>query len=188
MDSRRCLSVLILILLLGPFSDAGGSRAAGVGAPSHTLIKQPGSYLSPDGTCRVALSVASMGGFWVLRSGGEARGRLRVDDVNGMAWVGRHTLAYTTSPIYGVPGVYVYACGAPSPKRIVGPRTLSKAYPDGQDYFELHRVTTKEPITLYFYYAPNVDKVDFTKFRTPASLYQVRLDGSNFGRVQNAGR
>jgi hypothetical protein len=184
----RGIFALALSLAFGLATGSGGRHASGNGTSAYGLIKEAGTYLSPDRTCEASLTVASMGGFLVLTTGRRGRRRLKVDDITGMAWVSSHTLAYTVSPMYGVPGVYVYVCDGGRAKRIVSPQTLSKAYPDGEDYFELEGVSTKKPITVYFYYAPSVDNVDFTRFRTPASVYQVHLDGSDFRKAEAAPR
>jgi hypothetical protein len=160
------------------------TRLAADGSPKTDVIEQAGDYLSPDGSCDATLSIAAMGGFRILTVSKSAKLRLKVQDVTGMAWIGGHTLVYTSSPLYGVPGVYVYSCGSESAKRIVAPRTISRSYPDGEDFFELEGISDLHPVTVYFYYAPTVEKVDFKIFRAPAFLYQVHLDGSDFSKAQ----
>lgn len=182
----RLLTVIGTLCLA--FAVPGYGASAGARRPAHkelstAVIGHAGHYVSPDGTCHATLKIASMGGFLVLTAGGGATRKLRVDDVTGMAWVDGHTLVYTTSSIYGIPGLYIYGCGSTKGRRIVAPRTVTTAYPDGADFFELKRVSSETPVTVYFYYTPDVEKTDFAKFRTPAFLFQVHLDGTDFRRA-----
>jgi hypothetical protein len=124
----------------------------------------------------------------ILSAGKGSSIKLRVEDVTGMAWLAGHTLVYTTSPIYGIPGLFTYSCDSMKAKRIVAPRTKTKAYPDGEDYFELQGTSTKGPTTVFFYYAPNVNSVDFNVLRTPTFLYEVRLDGSEFRKASSTSK
>jgi hypothetical protein len=68
-------------------------------------------------------------------------------------------------------------------KRIVAPRTTSKAYPDGADYFELQSVSLGRGPVAYFYYAPDVDKQDFENLKKPTNVFRVNLDGTGFRKV-----
>jgi len=60
-------------------------------------------------------------------------------------------------------------------KRLVAPKTFVPGYPDGADYFELARISDGDPITVYYYYFPNVDDLDEAKLRTPDHLVRLRL-------------
>ena len=51
------------------------------------VIRSAGEFLSPKGTCRVALKTSELGGFLVLNLGKSAN--RTVDDVEGMAWVSK---------------------------------------------------------------------------------------------------
>jgi len=89
-------------------------------------------------------------------------------------------LAYSVSPIYGKPGIFIFDCIAKKTRRIAAPRHLDAAYPDGADYFELHALRNAQ---IEFYYAPNVDTIDFNTLRTPTHLYQMTVLGSGVRRV-----
>lgn len=172
---------LVLVLMVGAYPP---SAWAGRADRAAAVIDSAGQYVSPDRRCDATLTIASMGGFLILTAGRRnMSGKLKVKDVSGIAWVNGHTLVYTASPIYGVPGVYVYSCGSKMARRIVAPKTLNPAYPNGADFFELKGISIGSHVTVYFYYASDVDKVDFTKFRIPAFLFQVHLDGTGFHRV-----
>jgi hypothetical protein len=172
-----------LVLLVEVCLRGAGAPQAKAEACPNKVINQPGQYVSPDGTCHAALKIG-MGEAFALTAGKRPSGRLRAKDVTGMIWFGGHTLVYTGGPIYGIPGVYVYSCDSDKVKRIIAPRTITKAYPDGADFFELEGISSGKPATVYFYYAPDVDKVNFETFLTPAFLYQVHLDGSEFRKAQ----
>jgi hypothetical protein len=133
------------------------------------------------------INVSGQGGFKQLGISRAAdqhgKEKLEVNDVSGMAWIANDQLVYTVSPIYGKPGVFLFDCASLQAKRILGPKTTDKAYPDGADYFELQSVSSDAKKILFFY-APNVDQVDFKKFRTKDSLYQINLDGTSFRKAE----
>ncbi len=140
------------------------------------VAKTPGVFRSPAGDCEASIDIAEMGGFLILsvtRSQDKKYSSAR--DVTGAIWVGKHELVYTISPIYGKPGLYLIHCPTMVERRIVSPQTLSSAYPDGADYFELESVEFAERMIVRFYYAPNVDDVDFSAFRSSQHLQVVEI-------------
>ena len=182
MNFRLVLGMPVLTLLLGGCSLLANNLQTNPIPGGQELIKRPGTFSSPNGRCDVTLKISARGGFLILTTGKNVRSS--VNDVTGMIWASDKTLVYTTSPIYGKPGVYMIDCNSNHMKRIVSPGTITKAYPDGADYFELQGVSRGNPTIVHFYYAPNVDNVDFNKFRTPAYFFQVRLDGTDRKRVE----
>jgi len=122
-----------------------------------------------------------MGGHKVL----QLPHSVQVQDVSGVAWKSGSELIYSVSPIYGQPGIYVYDCIHQKNTRIVAPRNLNTHYPAGADYFELKGISNTD--VIHFYYAPEVDDVDFAKFRSIRYLYQVKVDGSDMKRVGSKG-
>jgi hypothetical protein len=164
---------LILLVLASIYSHAAEIQ--------REAIKRAGEFSSPDGTCLASLEPSDQGGFLVLTF---PRGRNdRILDVTGIAWASDRVLVYTTSPLYGHPGIYLYNCGSRKTKQLVAPRTVVKAYPEGADYFELQRISINSPTIIYSYYAPDVDKEDFKNFRTVSHLFEVHLDGTGFKKV-----
>lgn len=165
---------------------SGCSLLAAPQTKSDTGISQPikraGDFASPNGKCRATLTVSSMGGFLILTLSKEVK--RPVNDVTGMLWTSDDTLIYTTSPVYGRPGVYAYDCGLNHTRRIVPPRTFSKAYPDGADYFQLSGVSSGSPPIAYFYYAHDVDAMDLKGIESPNFLFQVQMNGADFKKVQ----
>ncbi len=177
MDLRRVFGMPVLTLLLGGYSLVANTLQTTPRAGGQALIKRPGTFNSPNGKCEAALKTSERGGFLILTTGKNVR--ISVNDVTGMIWASDKTLVYTTSPIYGKPGMYVFDCNSNHMKRIVSPGTITKAYPDGADYFELQGISRGNPPIVHFYYVPDVDKADFNKFRMPAYFFQVRLDGTD---------
>lgn len=113
-----------------------------------------------------------------------SKGKSEAKDVTGIAWISDNDLVYTVSPIYGQPGIFLFDCASMQTKRILGPKNADTAYPDGTDDFELQSVSFDRVKKLFFFYAPNVDQVDFKKFRTKDFLYQINLDGTGFRRAE----
>lgn len=105
-----------------------------------------------------------------------------VNDVTGIIWIDGDKLLFSVSPIYGQPGIFLFACKEMKAKRILGPTTFNKSYPDGADYFEVKDLFKEK---LYFYYTPDVDSTYFPTFRTKDHLYRINLDGTGFEKVEN---
>jgi hypothetical protein len=178
----RCLYVLFLAGCVSTSPEvSAGSSAIG------RVIKQPGTFQPAHGKCKAMITVSEVGGFKQLTitrvADQNSKDRLEVKDVSGITWIAGDQLVYTVSPIYGKPGVFLFDCASLQAKRILGPKTTDKSYPDGADYFELQGVSS-DAKKIIFFYAPNVDQVDFKKFRTKDSLYQINLDGTSFRKAE----
>lgn len=180
MAFRMGIGLLVpLVLVLDNWQEAATPqvkperRAAGV-------IAREGEFVSPKGGCRAVLKRSPLGGFLVLRL--EPGPTRAINDVTGIAWASGETLVYTVSPIYGdEPGVYSHNCHSHRAKRLVGPTERGAAH--AKEYFQLQGVSESRPVTIYFYYTPDVDKEDFANFESPAHLYQVRPDGTGFQKA-----
>jgi hypothetical protein len=166
---------LILLVLASTYLHAADIQPA--------VIKQAGKFSSPNGTCLASLEARDQGGFLVLTF--PSGSNYKVLDVTGIAWASDKVLIYSASPLYGLPGIYLYSCGSRKIKRLVAPRTVNNAYPDGADYFELQRISLTTPTVIYFYYAPDVDKEEFKNFRSASHLFEVHLDGTGFKKAQD---
>lgn len=145
------------------------------------VIKAPGTYKSPGAKCPVILTISDSGGFTQLQLRSKSNQYKVVNDVTGATYFSDEFLVYTTSPIYGSPGVFIYDCASKSIRRVVGPKIFDKAYPQGSDYFELYGLEGRK---IYFYYSPDVDQTDFDNFRTKEFLFEVLIDGSALKRVR----
>lgn len=140
-----------------------------------TALKEQGSYPSPGKACGAVLKVSPQGGFLQL-SVQTSTGKLAhiADDVTGFLWVNEKYLVFSSSPIYGKPGVFEVTCDSEHPilKMLVGPKNINSAYPDGADYFELKEMKGR---SLQFFYGDDVDSIDFNEFRTEKYLRSVLL-------------
>jgi hypothetical protein len=149
---------------------------------STKVINRVGRFYSPNRRCLASIKISSMGGMLVLNLDKDPGHQ--IEDVTGIAWISGRTLVYTTSPIYGTPGVYVYSCDSKQSRRIVAPRTINNAYPDGADYFRLQGISQATPTTVYFYYVSDVESLDVKTLESPTHLFRVHLDGTGFGRSE----
>ena len=140
-----------------------------------TALKEQGSYQSPGKMCTAILKVSPQGGFLQL-SVQTSMGKLvhMADDVTGFLWADEKSLVFSSSPIYGKPGVFEVTCDRERPtlKILVGPKNINSAYPDGADYFELKEIKGR---SLRFFYGDDVDSIDFNDFRTEKNLRSVLL-------------
>jgi hypothetical protein len=148
---------------------------------SQNVFKADGRYEDRGGKCTIHILTSPMGGFSQLHlPAGKVSGTAIVDDMTGAAFTATGMLVYTTSPIYGRPGVFLFNCRSKRTVRLVGPRHFDPSYPDGLDFFELSSVSDDK---IFFYYAPDVNQVDIQKLRTPSHLYTVDVTGSRMRRA-----
>ena len=140
-----------------------------------TALKEQGAYPSPGQTCIAVLKVSPQCGFLKL-SVQLSTGKLvhMADDVTGFLWANEKSLIFSSSPIYGKPGVFEVTCDRERPtlEMLVGPKNINSAYPDGADYFELKEIKDR---SLQFFYGADVDSIDFNEFRTKKYLHSVVL-------------
>lgn len=175
---------LIIVLLFGCASALSISSFADSPTMIH-IVKYPGIFPSPNGKCEASLETNKMGGFLTLyvSSKSDKRNIQTTNDITGLVWISDDKLVYTVSPIYGRPGIFLFNCVSKKKKRILGPKTINKSYPAGADFFELEGFSSKANNVILFYYASDVDLVDFSKFRSKEFLYQVDLNGKGFKKV-----
>lgn len=132
-----------------------------------------GKHLSMGGTCEVKISTSTENGARVLTLV-RPKSALVTQDLTGAMWRDTNTLVYTVSPIYGRPGLFELDCPSGLSRTVVSPTVRDKGYPDGADYFELVSVDPKLQEAC-FYYSPDVDREEFTSFRTPEHIRCVPL-------------
>ena len=100
--------------------------------------------------------------------------QIKVHDVNGLLILNNRVI-FSVSPVYGEPGIYQYSCGsADHPSIIVPPVSKTAEYPGGKDYFMLKGYNDVHR-TVEYYYAGDVDKVDFQRFPADLSIKVVTL-------------
>jgi len=140
-----------------------------------TALKERGSYPSPGDMCTAVLKVSPQGGFLQLSIQSNT-GKLvhMADDITGFLWIDEKSLVFSSSPIYGKPGIFEVICDRDQPtlKMLVAPKNVSSAYPDGADYFELKETKGRH---VQFYYGADVDSIDFNEFRTEKYLRSMVL-------------
>jgi hypothetical protein len=173
-----CISLVIGCISLLPIACSGESLLSGFAINRH------GSFVSPKGGHEALLEINGMGGFLTLNiiSISDKRRSKAIDDVTGIVWISENKLLYTVSPIYGIPGIFVFDCRKMKMKRILGPKTFYKENPRGADFFELKEFLKEK---IFFYYSPDVNSTDFEEFRTKKYLYQINLDGTEFKKAQD---
>jgi len=169
-------SVIVSICLL-PIACSGEALLSG------SAIDKLGTYISPGGGY-TALLEHGEGDMSVLTIVSKSDGRRSksIDDVTGIVWISENKLLYSVSPIYGIPGIFIFDCRKMKTKRILGPKTFYKGYPDGADFFELKEFSEGK---IYFYYSPDVNSTDFYEFKTKEYFYQINLDRTGFKKAQD---
>lgn len=144
--------------------------------PVGKVVHEPGMFQPDKGKYQAELAVNDLGGFFVLSVTQMGTPIVEeIKDVTGISWITESFLIYSVSPIYGNPGIYILNCLTREIKRIIAPKNINAAYPNGADYFELLRLSTDK---MFFFYSADVDSVDFRQFRSPKFLFQANLDGS----------
>lgn len=178
---KNCAQLGLLLLAFVMTLHAGNSSADKVETVQLSQVfKNLGAYNSPGGQCPIYLTTSEKGGFTQLQFQSKSSGKKLVNDVTGVAYISNEILVYTTSPIYGTPGIFIYDCLSENTKQIVGPTKIDKAYPQGSGYFELYGIKREK---IYFYYSPDVDQIDFNSFRNGDFLFEVLVNGSAFKKV-----
>lgn len=161
------LTVLISILLLN------GSCAA-TPTISSKVLREIGTYYSPENSFKAKITVSSLGGFKVCEIVEGENQIHRVEDITALIWIGETEILYSVSPIYGKPGIFVFDCKTKLKRVIVKPKNLISAYPNGADYFELKDYLSSKKEFSY-YYASDIDSVDFKKFRNKNNILKRKL-------------
>lgn len=129
------------------------------------------------GKCKYSEESASLGGYRILRITFRGSQKTVARDMTGVAEDAEGGIVFSTSPTYGRPGLFRFDCQTGARLILVKPKTKSKSYPHGADYFELVSLSGNG---ARFYYAPDVDATDFNSFRTKENLFEVRLNGTGF--------
>lgn len=179
MKNRTQLALFLATLFMALQTWASSEATVKIEQLSQ-VFKALGTYKSPSAKCPISLTISDKGGFTQLQLQSKSQDKKVVNDVTGVAYISNERLVYTTSPIYGTPGVFIYDCVSKNIRRIVGPKKIDKAYPQGADYFELYGI---EKNKIYFYYSSDVDQINFDSFRTREFLFEVLVNGSALKKV-----
>lgn len=160
MRFRAVIIVLCTILLNVPLAAT---------AENKTVFTKPTAFETNE--CVVSLTLQENGGYLtalVSRRQSEPDTRPQfLRDVTGVSILAGHSLIATTSPIYGMPGLYLLNCREGTERLLVAPRTIDAAYPHGTDYFEL---VGRDQDKIFYFYARDVDSIDFSIFRNAKNL------------------
>ena len=151
---------------------APGVVVSGPGEAAPKVLNRIGKYPSPTGRCVASLAIDE-GSRLVLRVSG-CRNRLS-ENVTGIAWITRNRLVFTSSAVYGIPGLFLYVCGEDSARAIVKSRRNDPWYPDGCDDFELIRVGKGNNPVIIFRWFAHIDSVE--RVDEGGVLARVRADG-----------
>ena len=160
------LARLILLCVLGWQTASLAQIRLMIPRVHHTPV--PGVYKSPDGSCSATVSVNLMGGQTELKVANHL-----VSDVTGALWIPPHDLIYSVSPVYGMPGIYLYSCRSAKTHVLVAPKHRTKAYPDGTDYFELSG--DQQGSKLVYYYVPDIQHLNLKELENKIYLRVLDL-------------
>lgn len=98
-------------------------------------------------------------------------------------------LFFATGPIFGKPEIGVIDCITGKRITIVKAKNISKAYPNGADYFRLKFVKKiKNEFLIKYYYGFDVDKLDFKKLEitqnSRTSIYRKKSERINLAALK----
>jgi hypothetical protein len=141
----------------------------------------PDSMPSPSGAlvARVRTAVAGLKRLEILD---RRHGRVLLtitEDVSNLLWLpNERGLVYAVSPVYGVPGIYLFDARIGTTRRVVGARNTSDAgYPDGADLFVLCSVedTGAGGVALEYLWFPHIDSVDVARRPLTGTPHRLEL-------------
>jgi len=105
-------------------------------------------------------------------------------DITAVAVINDSVIAYSGSPIYGIPGLFLFDFNKKVVECIVPPSNFKKGFPDGTDYFEIDRVDLKSEEIL-FWHLEDLDNVDFSGDWRSGHEYKIKFDGTGLMNVEN---
>jgi len=103
------------------------------------------------------------------------------DDIDALLWsTDGGALFYAVSPVYGVPGIYVFNTRLGTIRRVIRPKNLDDPhYPDGTDYFVLCRARSMDGgrFVLSYLHFPDVDRSNVAdrSMRGPIAVDTISL-------------
>jgi hypothetical protein len=181
--TRRVLIVAlsngILLTIPGahPSLVAQASRTVPECSDSASLVQ---AALSPDRTFRFDIEVVEAGRR-LIRIAERATNRVVWAQPIGLVnyrWTpDDRWFVYAVSPIYDAPGLFGYDTQMATTWRLVAPRAVNAAYPEGADWFVICSVEPRAAghYVVTYLRLPDVDKIDFAHFPFNAPRDSVRL-------------
>lgn len=143
-----------------------------------TVVDKPGTYCLAHSKSCVSL-ISGEGGALVIAFPHRKSSPKHALDVNGVAWLNSHQLIFSTSAIYGIPGIYRYDLRTQRESTIVPSRARDSAYPEGKDFFKLISVDGNEAT---FWYFDDIERVNQETLNMTARREHAPLKGR--GRVK----
>lgn len=188
------------VVVIVAYAAAGGLLPAGPAASGNepypateqavqlgqVVLTQEGSsrlrLIKPQGgRCAARVRKADTAGVLDLsiQGPGAAARSKSYRSVTGLAWVTPGVLVFTSGSYDGTPGVFAYSCAKNHTRVVMEPPLRD----DGE--FVLQSVEYGPVPRLLFYFGLSLEKgvVDWSRFRTPAYLFQINLDGSGFQKA-----
>lgn len=146
-----------------------------------------GSFALSKSNCVIDVTVNGMGGSHDLSVRNVSSGAVLLEpviDVTAWGWISNDLLVFSVAPIYGKPGICKFSCTDGTMIKLVAAKTISKAYPDGADFFELQRLDAKNSI-IYYYYHPDIGATSLNQDKwTRNDLYSIDTDGAYLSKVK----
>ncbi len=105
-------------------------------------------------------------------------------DIVNVAVITPSIIAYSGSPVYGVPGIFLFDFDKRMTKCIVPPSNFKEEFPDGTDYFEIDRVDLKSEEIL-FWHLKDLDNVDFSGDWRSGHEYRIKFDGTRLTKTKD---
>jgi hypothetical protein len=158
---------------------ASASGAASAEVPA-VIVRDAGSYDFPGGDCPFSIKASPKGNFKQISFPAGKGHTNDVDDVTSAGFLNDHHLLFAISPLYGHAGIFLYNCSGKTIQQLVAPQHKNRAYPLGTDYFLLQRLANG---IINFYYAPDVDQINFANFEEIDNLYEVHNNGAGFKKA-----
>ena len=169
MKVNRFLFVASVVLLVASCKLPEDGKVKAI-IPINTV----GEYFSKNHSCYFEIYSHENGGFNVLSIRLDKQTPLmEVADITGVIWDSPNKLIYSVSPIYGFPGIFIFDCSDKQSRTIVKAINTDQAYPEGADYFELLQL---EDNKLLYYYAKDIDEVDFRTFRSDSKINSITIE------------
>lgn len=100
------------------------------------------------------------------------------DDVSSVLWLPDASgFVFSTSPVYGVPGLHLFAVASRRVTKLVGAQSSGvQGYPDGADWFSVCAVREVDGhFALDYVYYPHVDSAAFEQFPSGGERRAVAL-------------
>lgn len=139
--------------------------AASVFLPLGKVVNAPGKYCVAGSESCVTISSVEGESLCLTVPGTRARPKHGCD-ITGLAWISKDEVLFSTSSIYGSPGIYRYRLRPAKEETIVPSRAHDAAYPEGKDFFKLISVSENE---VTFWYCADIEKLDESALETTAS-------------------